>query len=156
MALLHRIEAIVVHHTASPASTTLADVDRWHAERGFAWSHRGRSGHVGYHLLVTASGDVLEGRPIAVQGAHSPGWNGRSIGVCCVGSFEGVGWFGMPEAQREGLVDLVDRLLRVHDLHPSDVYGHRETQAPGYTVCPGFDPEELRRALRARAEVVGP
>lgn len=74
-------EGVVVHHTASPAWTTRADVDRWHRERGFDM--------IGYHFLILADGSITEGRPLSMVGAHAlnpaPGRNRTHIGIALVG-----------------------------------------------------------------------
>lgn len=148
---LKKVEAIIVHHTASRAlSTSVEDVRRWHLERGFE--------DVGYHYILEWNGEkaeVRKGRPDLLQGAHTRGWNSRSIGVAIVGSWEHAGWHGIPAELRATLVDVVDNLLRLHDLYPEHVMGHREAHR-GHTVCPGFEPEELRRELRRRPQVFGP
>lgn len=151
---LTRVDAIIVHHTASPvATTTYADVERWHRERGFEG--------VGYHRLITWDpatdrATVHLGRPDRYQGAHAlNGWNARSLGVCVAGSFEETGWYGMPVVLRRALVETVRDLLEEHGLTPDDVLGHGEAH-PGHTVCPGYDPAELRAALRSSAPVPPP
>lgn len=159
-ALLRRVDAIIIHHTASPASsTTLEDVDAWHKARGFRWEHGGKAGHIGYHYLVTflhERAEVQRGRPLDIQGAHTlGGWNSRSIGVCVAGSYEHVGWHGVPLDQRRVLLDLLGSLCIQYDLWPEHVLGHREAQ-PGHTVCPGFDPEAVRLELRRRLRPIGP
>lgn len=145
---LHDVEAIIVHHTASPAeSTTLEKVDRWHRDRGFD--------SIGYHYLIEWDGwvaSVRHGRPDHMRGAHClNGWNRKSLGVCVVGSWEDTPWDEMPDELRWVLVDLVVSLLRINELDVDCVLGHREAH-PGHTVCPGFDPEDLRRAVRHHLE----
>ena len=66
----------VIHHTASPCWTTVADIDRWHKERG--WDE------IGYHYVIGCDGKVSKGRSINKQGAHAKGRNNR-IGVVLVG-----------------------------------------------------------------------
>jgi len=70
-------EGIVIHHSASPAWTTVDDIDRWHKERG--WDG------VGYHYVIHHDGTVHEGRSLSKQGAHARGRNSTHIGICLVG-----------------------------------------------------------------------
>jgi hypothetical protein len=80
------IERIIVHCSATrpewmadaPLSEQVAEIRRWHVEAN-GWSD------IGYHLLIGRSGDVLPGRPMERIGAHTRGFNTRSIGVCLIG-----------------------------------------------------------------------
>lgn len=142
-----QVVAVVVHHSASARDTTPADVEQWHRERGFRWEYRGRSGSTGYHYMVDARGIVHAGRPVEVQGAHAPGYNWRSIGVCVLGRFDRTGIDGIPTAQLDGLLGHLAWLLDAYRLEPHQVLGHHETGSA--TACPGFDPEALRDRLLA-------
>lgn len=66
----------VIHHTESPAWTTVADIDRWHKERG--WDG------IGYHFVIYADGSVHAGRDLHKRGAHARGRNDR-VGIALVG-----------------------------------------------------------------------
>ena len=131
---------IVLHHTASPTDTTVADVDRWHRARGW----RG----IGYHYLVhrTPYGWVASpGRSPALPGAHCRGDNHRSLGVAVAGDYEAQ---PMDPGARAALVRLLAELMKRHGLTVADVYGHRER--PGQsTACPGryFDLDGVRADL---------
>ena len=72
---MRTINEIIVHCTATRASqkVTVADVTRWHKQRGFAT--------IGYHYLVDQAGNVFPGRPEATPGAHCLGHNAKSIGI---------------------------------------------------------------------------
>lgn len=71
---------IVIHHTVSPASTTMEQVDQWHKNQGFAC--------IGYHKFIEMDGTVKTGRPDWAVGAHAIGANNDSIGICLAGNFE--------------------------------------------------------------------
>ena len=131
---MRKISKIVVHHSASPP-VSLEKITEWHRERGYS--------DVGYHFVIQAGGLIRLGRPLGQMGAHCKGHNKGSIGVCVVGSFENRQ--PVPGSQWVALVALVGDLMRQYGLDVSDVYGHREL---GNTLCPGFDPEYLRKALR--------
>jgi len=66
----------VIHHTASPAWTTVNDINKWHKERG--WDG------IGYHIVIYADGSVHSGRSINKRGAHARGRNGK-LGIALVG-----------------------------------------------------------------------
>jgi len=79
---LHRndLEAVIVHHSATPADreVTAKDIDAWHRERGWL--------AVGYHWIIRRDGCIEPGRFMDQVGAHAgPDWNDRSIGICMIG-----------------------------------------------------------------------
>jgi N-acetylmuramoyl-L-alanine amidase len=129
---MRSINLIVIHHSASPLSTTLADVDRWHRERGFD--------RVGYHFLIEADGVLRRGRPLDVVGAHAKGRNTGSIGICVAGDNTKFGSEWTP-AQKVTLRSLVETLTTIYP--DSDVRGHRDVMPPGYTECPGLNVRRL-------------
>lgn len=127
---MRKIDKIIVHCTATPAGrhVTVADIDRWHRERGFEG--------IGYHYVVYIDGSVHAGRAVERQGAHCLGQNGTSIGVCYVGGLtcDGRSCDTRTDAQRRALSGLIDR-LRV-EYGPIPVYGHRDFARKD---CPCFD-----------------
>lgn len=127
---MRRIDHIIVHCTATPAGrdVTVADVDRWHRERGFDC--------IGYHYLVYRDGSVHPGRDIARAGAHCLGRNATSIGVCYVGGLDADGHAAdtRTPAQRRALISLLTDLRRRFGTIP--VFSHRDFAAK---ACPCFD-----------------
>ena len=85
----------VIHHTVSGAWTTVADINKWHKEKG--WSG------IGYHYVILANGDIKEGRSILKNGAHKRGSN-HLVGVALVGYDE------FSKLQKESLVKLLKKL----------------------------------------------
>jgi hypothetical protein len=79
-------KVIIVHHSASPLTTKVGDIDRWHKSRWPGFISR-RGFHVGYHYVVEADGMVIQTREHDEVGAHCIGQNSRSIGICIVGNF---------------------------------------------------------------------
>ena len=127
---VRNITEVIVHCTATPAGrdVTVADVDRWHRQRGFAG--------IGYHYLVALDGTVHAGRDVDIAGAHCRGHNRNSIGVCYVGGLDAArrpAATRTPE-QRGALRGLLAALKR---LYPGAVVrGHRDFAAK---ACPCFD-----------------
>lgn len=118
-------DAIIVHHTASTADLTAADVHRIHRQNG--WSG------IGYHLFIRKDGLIETGRPLEDVGAHTYGYNKDTIGVCLSGNFN----IEYPsDAQLESATKLIGLLCQIYSLNPDagTVYGHRDFNA---TACPG-------------------
>lgn len=146
---MRTITRIIVHHSDGPSAATVESVRAYHTAprpRGRGWSD------IGYHLVLRedeASGWLVEGgRPLAQVGAHDQGQNEGSIGVCVFGAYSAT--VAPPPAAWELLVGLVSGLCRRYGLSAEAVEGHREHEpVGGGTSCPGFDPERLRRAVKA-------
>lgn len=148
---MKRIDAIVIHCTASRAGQDLraADIDKMHQERGFAM--------IGYNYVVDLDGTVEVGRPLTRDGAHcntaglsGKSYNKHSIGIVYVG---GLDENGNPAdtrtpAQKQALADLVYRLINEYPI--VEVIGHRDaspdkngdgmiTRNEWIKQCPCFD-----------------
>lgn len=128
MKTLGPIEALIVHHSASPRdTTTLEKIREWHKARGFD--------DIGYHWVIEADGALKSGRQIIYQGAHALGANSGTWGVCVVGdnTKASEAWNA---AQEDALIGLIRR-LRVM-LPAIRIHGHREVGTTK-TECPGLD-----------------
>ena len=128
---MRKIDKIIIHCSATPEGRgcTVADIDRWHRERGFS--------EIGYHYVVYLDGSVHEGRDIAKTGAHCKGQNARSIGICYVGGMDAAG--KQPKdtrtpQQKAALRALVAQLKQEYP--GATVHGHNEFAAK---ACPCFD-----------------
>lgn len=130
------IERLIVHHSASPLTTTFEQIVEWHTKpkpQGNGWPF------IGYHWVILVDGTIRVGRPMNIRGAHAPPNKGR-LGVCLIGdnTEEGEGWTFEQIAMLRRHVDAVRLLV------PSIVVsGHRDVMAPGHTVCPGLDVRSL-------------
>ena len=76
------VRLIVIHCSAtSPKQDIgLAEIDRWHRQRGML--------RVGYHRIIRRDGTIENGRSLNEPGAHAAGFNRQSIGVCLVGGVD--------------------------------------------------------------------
>ncbi len=133
---MRAISLIVVHHSASPLTTTAEQIRRWHTlakPNGRGWRD------IGYQAVIEGDGALLPGRPIDRVGAHARGANTGSLGVCVVGNNldPGLSWV---DAQIESL----DRFLFVTlGLFPgSKIAGHCDVGKTA-TGCPGLDVRRL-------------
>ena len=127
---------IIIHHslTADGTCVNTSAIRRYHVET-LGWAA------IGYHyLLEDINGDfeVLLGRWVDEIGAHCKDMkmNFRGIGICFVGNYdEQVPVLGL---WRKG-VELVKRLVMIHDIPIENILGHREVQ-----VMAGIPPEERK------------
>lgn len=109
----------------------VAEIRKWHVAKG--WSD------VGYHYVIRRNGAIEMGRDEAVVGAHTEGYNAKSIGICVVG---GTNKSGAAENNFTGeQFDTLDTWLRsLKDDYPrAVVHGHREFANKD---CPSFDVHE--------------
>lgn len=128
---MKEITTIVIHHSASPRSTTLEEIRGWHLARGFD--------DIGYHYVIEASGNVLVGRSMPRTGAHARP-NGSRVGICITGdnTTQGEEW----SAQQ--LLSARQLISALQTVWPGvDIEGHRDVMAPGHTECPGVDVGQL-------------
>ena len=130
---MRTITELIVHcsATAEGKDYTVADIDRWHRQRGFRC--------IGYHYVIYRDGSVHKGREEKDIGAHCTGHNAHSIGVCYIGGLAKDGKTPKDtrtEAQKDALWDL---LFLLHQQHPkSTIHGHKEY---ANKACPCFDAE---------------
>ena len=103
--------------------------------------------------------EVLMGRPMDMPGAHAreQRMNRRAIGICFVGKYDEL---APNEAMLQRGDDLIEWLLSIYQIPPSNILGHREigllagfdwtkttrSGLPEFKSCPGaaFDMDKLR------------
>ena len=103
---MRKIDKIIIHCSATPEGKpfTVADIDRWHRDRG--WQG------IGYHYVVYLDGSIYKGRSEEIIGAHCSGQNAHSIGICYIGGLDASGKAKdtRTPAQRKALHELVSDL----------------------------------------------
>ena len=124
------VDLLIVHCTATPEGQEYSNdtIRKWHLARGF--------NDIGYHYVIGLNGDIRKGRDESVVGAHTKGYNSRSIGICYVGGLDKDGKIKdtRTPAQKASLLKLL-RELKVR--YPkAAIHGHREYAAK---ACPCFD-----------------
>lgn len=119
--VMRKIDSIIVHCSATKAGMdfNVTDIDRWHRARGL--------NGVGYHYVIRLDGSVETGRDITAVGAHCPGWNERSVGICYIGGLDANGRPAdtRTEEQKETMKRLIEELKRQYPI--VTVIGHRDT-----------------------------
>ena len=131
-------DKIIVHCAVTPNGKhyTVEDIDQWHGERTppFMRTMAARLklnkhlAHIGYHYVIYVDGSIHQGRAEDEPGAHCPGENQRSIGVCMFGTdrFTPAQW---------------DALKALASTKGLPLHGHREFASAivqGKT-CPNFE-----------------
>lgn len=128
---------VVIHCSDSPnhMEFTAADIHKWHQEKG--WSG------IGYHYVITRSGQPETGRPEYWTGAHVKGHNKDSIGICMIGR-DKFTWRQFKTLFDELIPQLEKRYGELN------IKGHYEFEK-GKT-CPNFSPlEAYKRWKESRA-----
>jgi len=137
------VKYIVIHCAATTADmdTDIADIDRWHRQRGFT--------KVGYHYFIKRNGTIQHGRSVeeygmhllvegVEQGAQVLNYNDCSIGICMAGGInsKGAAENNFTDAQFASLIVLLDQM---RGWFPTAIIqGHRDFPNVAKD-CPSFD-----------------
>lgn len=116
----NRPDKIVLHH-AEASNCSVQDINSWHKANGWAG--------IGYHYYVRKDGSIYRGRPESAQGAHCPGANDSSIGICAEGKYD---IETMPLAQKNVIVELCKDIVKRYGI--KKIYRHKDLYS---TDCPG-------------------
>jgi hypothetical protein len=130
----HTPKKLTVHHTDTPNNDTLSVPARLRQIQSYHRDVRGWC-DIGYHFLISADGQIWEGRPITRLGAHTAGANTNNIGISLIGTFEAT----PPSAAALGATAALIRSIGAQyniTLSRTTVKGHRE-QGTTATDCPG-------------------
>ena len=128
---MRKIDLIIVHCSATPEgkSFTVADIDRWHRQRGFA--------QIGYHYVIYLDGSVHKGRPLTQIGAHCQGHNAHSIGICYIGGLATDNKTPKDTRTPEQKQAMLNLLKKLRAKFPTaTIRGHRDFAAK---ACPSFN-----------------
>lgn len=124
--MLNVPEWIIVHDTGGTAADPLADtshhtfeiVDTYHKSLG--WEG------FGYHFFIDILGKITVGRAENYHGAHTKGYNTKSIGICLAGNFD----LTMPTAaQTQALSGLLKGLRKRYLIPRENIVPHRRFAA---------------------------
>lgn len=115
-------DSIILHHAAA-VTCTPGDIVRWHLDRGFNGA--------GYNWFAAKNGIIYQLRPIWAIGAHTIGWNSKSIGICAEGNYETEAF--MPEIQVKAIAEIINYCNDYYKVK-LNLFGHRQKWS---TACPG-------------------
>jgi N-acetylmuramoyl-L-alanine amidase len=96
---------------------------------------------IGYNALIEEVSNqimVYAGRPLTMNGAHTKGFNDKSIGVCWIGNFDST----EPSSDKyEVYAITTKKYIKVFNIPVQNVLGHREANKISglpFKSCPGF------------------
>ena len=136
---------IIIHHAQFRGKANVQIIREWHLLRDFD--------DIGYHFVITGSWfddtcQVETGRDERLIGAHTLGYNSKSIGICLTGDGDHLEF---TEEQIRKLSQLVVRLMIKYDIPVKNVLGHRETflRRINRKTCPGklISMDEIRKHI---------
>lgn len=115
-------EYIIVHHTGGTDANPLADTSHHTAKDVDAW-HRAKGWNgIGYNWFIEKDGKTVKGRDEKSEGAHTIGYNNKSIGICLAGNFDAT----MPAtAQIESLRILLKQKMVEFKIPKEKIVPHR-------------------------------
>ncbi len=125
---------VTLHHSDGRYTRTLAESE---AEARFIQDFHihGRGWiDIAYHYLVDPEGNILEGRPEGVLGAHTLGNNEGNIGIVLLGTYHPPVNDKPTQVQLDAVAALGRYLVRRYGIDPRMLKGHRDYKA---TDCPG-------------------
>ena len=130
------ITLIVVHHSATPPTTTPEAIATYHVNaRGWP--------AIAYHVLVTAAGEILYTGDLTTVRHHAAGANPHSVGLCLIGTFTNA---PPPAAQLAAARQAVAEIqYQLGSFLP--VQGHRNVSR---TACPGATWQHWRERVTVR------
>lgn len=120
--MINKPEYLIVHHTGGTDKDPLADtshhtfaiVDEYHKSLGW--------GKIGYHYFIDKAGNITQGRKDDEEGAHTIGYNTKSLGICLAGNFD----VTMPTiAQRNTLRDILTIKSKQYAIPLEKIVPHR-------------------------------
>ena len=143
---------LTLHHAAGWAAKSLDEgkaavksIQEFHQD-GRGWSD------IGYHFLVDMAGNIYQGRPETVLGAHVGGANTGNIGVCALGCYHPPEtslpcYDEMTYATEKSLIHLYSWIADTYGVDPNVLKGHRDYF--GTTSCPGDNVWPMLPQMRA-------
>jgi N-acetyl-anhydromuramyl-L-alanine amidase AmpD len=120
---LSDIRRIIIHHSATPVTTTALSMAQYHMSKGWPG--------IAYHFVITSSGEIqyVNDHTLITYGVG--GQNSDTVHICLVGDFTDA---PPPEAQLVAAKNLIDN-YRLAMGRVYAVYGHKDIA--GDTQCPG-------------------
>ena len=142
----HSPNKITIHHVGSSdnkpiiksfaGKNSIKSIESYHIDKR-GWNN------IGYHYIIAPNGDIYEGRPDDVVGAHVRNHNTNNIGIniWCNSDIE------VPtDNQIKSLKELLNNLFKIYNIDIKDVYGHKDLVS---TDCPGTNLYNILNAIKS-------
>jgi hypothetical protein len=132
---------VIVHWTETHTNKNIGseEINAWHLKAGLDG--------IGYHYVCRRDGSLQRGRPVNIEGQHTPGLDAKSIGFVFVGGINAP--TGTPNASNflsaqsltRSQLNTFDHFCRAnYKTQPGiKIVGHNDVDVSGLNVDPGFD-----------------
>ena len=148
----HYPTRITIHHQGSGNSTdkVMSSFKGTSSIKGIQVFHQKSRGYscIGYHAIIAPNGDIYQGRPFDVVGAHVKSNNTGNIGIMLIGNFE------VENPTKEQISSLKKLLcylkVKFPQLNlPKRLFGHKDFMS---TDCPGKNLYPIIFAIKTEKE----
>ncbi|MBT4334323.1 N-acetylmuramoyl-L-alanine amidase [archaeon] len=143
---LENIEYLVVHHTGRKYDSPTFVKLRHKLLRG--WENNGYHYMIGNGALFTEEGELYACRPEYYQGAHTKGYNDKSLSVSLIGNYDKA---APTNEQLITLCGVLTNKAREYNISIEKIVGHNELNNHEKT-CPGknIDMNQIRDIISTR------
>lgn len=136
-----KITDVIVHWTETHTNKNIGseEINGWHLKAGLSG--------IGYHYVCRRDGSLQRGRPVNIEGQHTPDFDFESVGFIFVGGINAP--TGTPNASNflsaqsltRSQINTFDHLCRAfYKFYPGIKFqGHNNLDVSGLNVDPGFD-----------------
>jgi len=124
---------VIVHHSYEPGHCTTNE-QCIEAMKSMQIVHMDTNGwnDIGYSFAIGGDGQIYTGRGFHVIGAHAPGYNDKSVGICLIGDWQTT---SPPQNMIDALEQLIAFGVQQGNIAPDyELMGHRQVRD---TACPG-------------------
>jgi N-acetylmuramoyl-L-alanine amidase len=126
---MNKPEYIIVHHAGGSDANPLQDSSNFTFEQCNEL-HKARFNfisslgyYVGYHYYIEKDGTVKQGRADTDEGAHTVGYNSKSIGICLAGNFDA----NLPTSEQvASLKTLINKKAEQYNIFKENIVPHRK------------------------------
>lgn len=135
---------IAIHHSGNGGLDTMQEIQNDHIDGS------NQRADISYHFGVSLSGEVFEGRPLGVKGAHLTGYNTGIIGIVFLADFDHQIWDFDDDMSQEALKSITILIKALKEQFPKieTLGGHKEWKNNTERSCPGEYGLDYVRALR--------
>jgi len=135
------VDTVIVHWTETHTNKNIGseEINGWHLAAGLSG--------IGYHYVCRRDGSLQRGRPVSLDGEHTPGFDINTIAFVFVGGINAP--TGTPNAANfissqsltRSQINTFDHFCRsFYNVYPGiKIVGHSDVDETGQNVDPGFD-----------------